>query len=204
MKRSLYFGASVIAVSGTALFAQAQADQTSFNFNGQDFTITRAAQVNLEAVARFSAPDLSCEGKCLSPMVAADGVDTIGELDVMTFMTQAVANGSGLIVDARLPENRSIGFIPASVNVPLPTMEAENPFRQDILLALGARALGDTLNFSDAMDLVVFDAGPGTTDAQRMINNLLDAGYPAEKIKYYRGGMQVWTALGLTTQEQPS
>jgi rhodanese-related sulfurtransferase len=28
---------------------------------------------------------------------------------------------------------------------------------------------------------------------------LLKYGYPADKIKWYRGGMQNWTALGLTT-----
>jgi hypothetical protein len=30
---------------------------------------------------------------------------------------------------------------------------------------------------------------------------LLDYGYPAHKIKYYRGGMQAWQLLGLTTVE---
>jgi hypothetical protein len=27
---------------------------------------------------------------------------------------------------------------------------------------------------------------------------MIDAGYPADKIAYYRGGMQVWRLLGLT------
>jgi hypothetical protein len=27
---------------------------------------------------------------------------------------------------------------------------------------------------------------------------MIEAGYPAEKIHYYRGGMQVWRSLGLT------
>jgi rhodanese-related sulfurtransferase len=31
-----------------------------------------------------------------------------------------------------------------------------------------------------------------------MIKALLEVGYPAEKIKYYRGGMQAWTSLGLS------
>jgi hypothetical protein len=30
------------------------------------------------------------------------------------------------------------------------------------------------------------------------IKNLLALGYPAEKIYYYRGGMQAWQSLGLT------
>ena len=28
--------------------------------------------------------------------------------------------------------------------------------------------------------------------------SLLKMGYPPEKLKYYRGGMQAWTSLGLT------
>lgn len=27
---------------------------------------------------------------------------------------------------------------------------------------------------------------------------MIEAGYPAEKIHYYRGGMQVWRMLGLS------
>ncbi|MGD8570515.1 MAG: rhodanese-like domain-containing protein, partial [Gammaproteobacteria bacterium] len=30
------------------------------------------------------------------------------------------------------------------------------------------------------------------------IKNLLALGYPAEKIYYYRGGMQAWQSLGMT------
>jgi Mrp family chromosome partitioning ATPase len=83
-------------------------------------------------------------------------------------------------------------------------MAADNPYRVDILRALGAKTAAGVSNFSGAVELVIFDAGPGTTDAQRLISTLLDSGYPAEKVKYYRGGMQIWTALGLTTQETPS
>ena len=43
------------------------------------------------------------------------------------------------------------------------------------------------------------DSGPATQDAAALIVDLLAAGYPPEKIGYYRGGMQVWTTLGLST-----
>jgi hypothetical protein len=32
-----------------------------------------------------------------------------------------------------------------------------------------------------------------------MINILLEHGYPADKIFYYRGGFQMWKILGFTT-----
>lgn len=206
MIRSLFSGALVGILSASALVDQAQqvGNETSFRFNGEAFTSTRAAQVNVNKLVAFARPSLSCEGSCLSPMSAAEGVTTIGELDVMSFMTEQVAAGSGLILDARMPEQRAVGFIPASVSVPVPTMAADNPYRVDILRALGAKTAAGVSNFSGAVELVIFDAGPGTTDAQRLISTLLDSGYPAEKVKYYRGGMQIWTALGLTTQETPS
>jgi hypothetical protein len=31
------------------------------------------------------------------------------------------------------------------------------------------------------------------------MKTLLSFGYPAEKIKWFRGGMQTWQVLGLTT-----
>jgi hypothetical protein len=30
---------------------------------------------------------------------------------------------------------------------------------------------------------------------------MIDAGYPAERISYYRGGMQSWRVLGLTVAQ---
>jgi hypothetical protein len=43
------------------------------------------------------------------------------------------------------------------------------------------------------------DSGPATQDAAALIVDLLAAGYPPEKIGYYRGGIQVWTTLGLSS-----
>jgi hypothetical protein len=36
------------------------------------------------------------------------------------------------------------------------------------------------------------------------IKNLLRFGYPSQKIKWYRGGMQDWEILGLTTAKPKS
>jgi hypothetical protein len=52
------------------------------------------------------------------------------------------------------------------------------------------------------MELIVFDAGPTDSRAVKLINNLLTAGYPPEKLRFYRGGMQVWASLGLNYVEQ--
>lgn len=47
-------------------------------------------------------------------------------------------------------------------------------------------------DFSSAKDVVVFCNGPACDQSPRAITALLAAGYPAEKLFYYRGGMQMW------------
>lgn len=171
-----------------------------FTFNGQEFMITRSSDIDPNALNAITQVNSTCINPCLSPMFAAEGVVTFGELDVINFLSSKVQDGDGLLVDARLPENRASGFIPASVNIPAATVAPANPFRNEILMALGAEQFEGIFNFADAANLVVFDDGPATQDAPLMINDLIKAGYPADKISYYRGGMQVWAMLGLSTE----
>jgi hypothetical protein len=46
---------------------------------------------------------------------------------------------------------------------------------------------------------VMFCNGMWCGQSPNNIRNLLGFGYPAHKIKWYRGGMQTWEILGLTT-----
>ena len=55
------------------------------------------------------------------------------------------------------------------------------------------------LNFSKAKTLVMFCNGMWCGQSPNNILNLLKLGYPSHKIKWYRGGMQDWEILGLTT-----
>jgi rhodanese-related sulfurtransferase len=197
---------ATVALAG-AIFASTAIAQTtsgasdaSFTYQGQEKIIAQAPRADAVSVARFYSLQGGCDGLCIAPDVAAEGVETITENAVLAFMAQDLANGTGLLIDSRLPSDRAVGFLPASVSIPFSLISPENPLLPDILGALGARSLFDAYNFTDAMTLVVFDAGPTTTDASTLINAMLDAGYPADKIKYYRGGMQVWSTLGLTTE----
>ena len=67
------------------------------------------------------------------------------------------------------------------------------------LSLLGAKVGGDgNWDFDNATTLALFCNGPWCDQSPRAIRNLVDAGYPPEKLKYYRGGMQMWLLLGLT------
>jgi hypothetical protein len=154
-----------------------------FSVNGQEFTISRVSTLEQTKISALIHSSATCIDPCLSPMTAAPNVPTLGELDVIEFLSTQVDSGDGLLIDARLPEDRAL----------------TNPYRNEILLALGAQHYEGVFSFTDAISLMVYDSGPATQDAATLIVDLLAAGYPPEKIGYYRGGMQVWTTLGLST-----
>ena len=201
--------AAALAVAiglSTSVYAQSSevVRNASFVFNGIEKTIRQAATLDAGQVASFLKPADDCAPLCLTPVSYSDAIPTVGEADVITFLGQQVASGQGLLIDSRMPDARGLGFISGSVNVPHALVSAENPYLADIMQALGARSFDGMLNFTDALPLVIFDDGPSTTDAPQLITALLGAGYPSDKISYYRGGMLVWTALGLNTEDASS
>ncbi len=200
------WAATALILNATFAIAQDRVMEAkaSFIFNGQKIEITREATGTSGDVARFVSEDASCGGSCVFPMEVAPGVATLGELEVLDFLVGQVAANQGLMIDARSPADRAAGFIPGTVNLPHHTLDADNSFRADILTALGARAFEGVYNFADARQLLIYDNGPSNDDAGRLVRNLLEAGYPAEMIQYYRGGMQAWSVLGFSIQEGTS
>ena len=53
-------------------------------------------------------------------------------------------------------------------------------------------------DFSLAKKVVIWCNGVWCGQSPRAIKGMLVLGYPADKIYYYRGGMQAWQSLGLT------
>jgi len=49
-----------------------------------------------------------------------------------------------------------------------------------------------------AKQVALFCNGIWCGQSPTAIRNMVEAGFPADKISYYRGGMQVWRLLGLT------
>ncbi|MBT53313.1 MAG: sulfurtransferase [Mameliella sp.] len=152
----------------------------SLSLNGQTLKIDRSGA--------------ACPPRCVQPMMVAPGVGTVGELEVLEFLEIFVGDGQGLLVDARMPDVYAAATLPGAVNLPAQTLRADNPYRDDLLTALGVRN-GD---HAGAFDLMFFGAGADDQDAPNALRSLLETGYPATKLKYYRGGMDNWRALGLT------
>ncbi|MRI82999.1 MAG: sulfurtransferase [Nitratiruptor sp.] len=127
-----------------------------------------------------------------------EGVETIGELELLDFLQKKVNLDEGLLIDARMPQWFKQGTIPGAVNIPF-SLFYSNRYTDRILSHLGVKIENGKRDFSNATELVIFDNGPWCQQAVREIKNLVQLGYPKEKIHYYRGGMQYWQILGLTT-----
>jgi len=54
-------------------------------------------------------------------------------------------------------------------------------------------------DFSQAKTILVFCNGAWCSQSPKMVKALLALGYPPEKIKWYRGGMQTWLSAGMTS-----
>lgn len=173
--------------------------------NGREFIVIERDQ-NPEARIpdTFAKTSRECPPFCIQPMGAGPGVTTVGELEVLEFMEEYVNEGRGAIIDARLPEWYRRGTIPGSINLSFTAFEnpQTNPFMAPILTMLGGERTNPTepWDFSNALDIVVFCNGQWCGQSHRAIENLLTVGYPGERIRYYRGGMQGWVTVGLTVQ----
>ncbi len=167
----------------------------------QFFVIERNPDTDAVITDAFAKTSRPCPPFCVHPMKVAEGVETLGELELISFLEDVVQPGNGLLIDARTPRFFERGTIPGATNLPfnLLTPDAANPFMEPILTQLGGQKLGDgRWSFVNAADLALFCNGPWCDQSPRAIRNLISVGYPADKLKYYRGGMQNWLMLGLT------
>lgn len=171
----------------------------SFSVGERRFEIGRAQDPEATLEGEFAKTSRPCPEFCIQPMIVAPGVAPFGELEVLAFLEAEVSGGSGILVDARLPDWFAKGAIPAAVNIPFAALDAQNPYQLDILRALGTEDIGGELNFDAVRSLVIYDNGVWDEQATRAITSLIAAGYPASKIKNYRGGLQDWLHLGLST-----
>ena len=175
--------------------------QHEFSIGSKSFLIKRNQDQKNVITGTYAKTSRACPPFCIHPMKAAEGVETIGELEIIQFLETDVSKGEGLLVDARIPSWYNKGTIPGSLNIPFTLFSKNNPFLEDLLPALGAKRVDDKKwDFSKSKKLVLFCNGPWCDQSPRAIKGLLSIGYPAERLFYYRGGMQNWALLGLSTE----
>ncbi len=150
--------------------------------------ITRNQDPNARLGEPWTQIARPCPAFCIQPMSPAPGVTTIGELEVLEFLQ----NGEALLVDGRIRPQYEEGTIPGAISVPY-TEAADR---------LGE--FGCEIDFDgwiceeEVATVVLFCNGPWCGQSPTAARRMIEAGFPAEKIYYYRGGMQGWNMLGLT------
>ena len=141
----------------------------------------------------------------LSPMTIAEGVETYGELEVLDFIEEMQDDDSMLLIDTRKPLWFNYRTIPSASNLPfdhiLHPTKFEKEFKSSMKI-LGVKGEKEPYDFKEAKTIVLFCNASWCGQSPAMINSLLSFGYPADKLKWYRGGMASWLGLNMTTTKQ--
>jgi rhodanese-related sulfurtransferase len=160
------------------------------------------AAVVIPAFAKTSRP---CPPFCIQPIKLAPGVETLGEREIIDYLVRmSQGDSSIMVIDSRTPDWVKKGTIPGAVNIPwtaLNPAKGADPISISEIMEdqFGVTSLEGLWDYSGAKTLVLFCNGMWCGQSPNNIANLLKFGYPADKIKWYRGGMQSWSNLGLTS-----
>jgi len=113
----------------------------------------------------------------IRPMQLADGIRTVGELEVMEHLDRGLA-----LIDTRPADACGSATIPGARNIP----HAETVERMSQL--------------DPGQPTIFFCNGPQCAATPEAIDALLTSEYPPAAIHYYRGGLHDWISLGLPTE----
>ena len=135
----------------------------------------------------------------ISPIQIAPNVKTYGELEVINFMKEAQTNKDMILVDARMEAWYLQRTIPSAINMSFKSFRPTHADFEIVLDTAGVEYDEGVYDFSGAKTMLLFCNGTWCPQSVWAIENLIKIGYPAEKLLWYRGGMNSWTSLNLTT-----
>ncbi|TDE36710.1 rhodanese-like domain-containing protein [Antarcticimicrobium sediminis] len=190
----------VCVLAGLALAAPAWADPVGITKDmmqaqvplpeGGTATVSRIQDNDNKVEGVWAQTSRACPPFCIQPITPADGVTTIGELELIAMLQDPGA----VVVDGRVRPDFEGGSIPGAISIPY--TEAA-----DRLGELGCEPDFEGFDCANAKPVALFCNGPWCGQSPAAARRMIEAGYPADKIHYYRGGMQVWRMLGLTVTE---
>ena len=125
----------------------------------------------------------------LQPLIPLPGVRPVAEIEVL----HALNDPKTMVIDMRDEDAPLEATIPNSYHIPFNELE-------DRMDEMGcARQAKGPWNCTQAAHIVAFCNGPVCPQSPAGIASMVRAGFPADRISYYRGGMMDWEAVGLTT-----
>jgi rhodanese-related sulfurtransferase len=209
----------ILFLISTSIFAQAEAPTRTVKITrdleaitvkhaGQPVVIERNQDTLNTIDFTFMQTSRPCPPFCVQPMNLGGGVETLGELEFLNYLQQAQVDENILIIDSRTEDEYATGTIPSAKNLPwellFPARSDPATINRILTEQFAVKKIGEGEDFSKIYDfsaaktLVLFCNGLWCGQSPTNIRSLLALGYPGEKIKWYRGGMQAWHQLGLT------
>ena len=185
----------LLSIATAAVFAGTTLTAIASDEHIQLWDKMNAYTVELEdgpmEITRVKTPPALIKGY-LQPMVPAEGVTPVGEIDVI----EAIGKENNMIVDMRMKDHvLQLGTIPGSINIPY----TEVAMNMD---QFGREKEGEGWSCADVTTKIYAFCNSSTCpQSPSGIRAMIREGYPAELIYYYRGGYQDWTIHGLTTVE---
>jgi len=173
-------------------------------YQGQPLHIQRNQDPGTTINPSFQQTSRKCPPFCIQPMRLPNGVETVSEIDMLGYLERiAQGDDSIMIIDSRSPTWLRRGTIPGSVNIHYKKLSLRSATEADIADMLeqqfSVKRTSELWNFRNAKTLVMFCNGAWCGQSPTNIRALMRIGYPPSKLKWYRGGMQAWEILGLTT-----
>ncbi len=172
--------------------------------DGKEVLIQRNQDQRATIAPAFAKTSRKCPPFCIQPIKLASGVETIGELELIKYVRKMTAGDKSiLLVDSRTPDWVARGTIPGAINLPwtrLNPAKGADPISIAEIMTdrFGAKEIEGLWDYSNVKTLIMFCNGMWCGQSPNNIRNLVRFGYPANKIKWYRGGMQNWAILGLS------
>ncbi len=178
--------------------------EVRFTLDGKSYLIERNQDPKARIDPAYARTSRPCPPFCIQPMHLAPGVETIGELELIEYLVRMAKGENILVIDSRTADWANRGTIPGAVNIPwtrLSEARGANPLAISDLLVerFGAAEQEEGWDFRHARTLVLFCNGMWCGQSPTNIRSLLKLGYPADKIKWYRDGLQGWKILGFNT-----
>lgn len=178
--------AMMLATLPSLAFAQSSGEKLRIIGEATSFTVQTAQ--GAVVITRTMTPCAKNKG-WLQPLVPIKGIHPVGEIDIL----HALNDKGSIVVDMRKLEDRLQGTIPGSISIPFNDIS-------DHLEQLGCTKNGSSYDCKDAKKVFAFCNGPVCPQSPMAMEEMVQSGFPPDRIYYYHGGMLAWEALGLTVE----
>ncbi|MDH5370212.1 MAG: rhodanese-like domain-containing protein, partial [Gammaproteobacteria bacterium] len=111
----------------------------------------------------FALTSRPCPPYCIQPIKLAPGVETIGELELISYLQKMASDDSIMVIDSREPKWLKSGMIPGAVNIPWNKLynktTSDEAIADIIQFKFNAAITGKLWNFENAKTLVFYCNG---------------------------------------------